>query len=92
MCEHMRHAGTENGNLIATYNQLVECGIARRYVHSSIIEAEERKLILVEYGARRGYTKSYHNTFTLTFLPEKITNDSGVVVFREASHIWRQIA
>ena len=37
--EHMHHAGTENGNLIATYDQLEAWGIGRQYIKRAIEEA-----------------------------------------------------
>jgi hypothetical protein len=44
--ENMNHAGTENGDLIMPYNQLVRWwGIPRRLIRRTIEEAEERGLI-----------------------------------------------
>ena len=34
--EHMSHAGTENGRLLATYDQLVKYGLPRSEIHGAI--------------------------------------------------------
>lgn len=65
----MRHAGQENGNLIATYCQLIAYGIQRGRVSKAINEAEALGLIKVERGIYRGLSRNNANRFTLTFLP-----------------------
>jgi GNAT superfamily N-acetyltransferase len=78
IAEHLRHAGAENGFLMATYEQLVEHGIGRQYVNRAITEAEEKGLIYVERGMRgHGRTKSNPNIFALTFCPIKNVNNTN---------------
>ena len=66
--EHLRHAGNENGSLLATYGQLVGFGIGRRLIHASIAEAEQRGLISVDRGGRRGVVMTEVNRFRLTYM------------------------
>jgi hypothetical protein len=55
MLENMRHAGTENGNLLAPYDQLVDHGIGRRLIPEAVNEAERLGLIAVQRGGRKGW-------------------------------------
>ena len=66
--DHLRHAGKQNGDLKATYDQLVEANIPRRLISRTISEAEYLGLVTVERGGRRGCVNDV-NTFTLTFAP-----------------------
>ena len=66
MSEHLSKGGRENGDLKATYDQLVAAGISRRYVNRTISEAEDLGLLWVERGGRRGCVNDV-STFTLTF-------------------------
>ena len=50
LVDQMNHAGTENGNLISTYDQMVEQGASRRLIKSAIDEAEFLGLIRCEHG------------------------------------------
>ncbi len=50
LCDHMAHGGRENGNLKATYDQLVERGISRRLVPDAIDEVEFLCLVAVKRG------------------------------------------
>ena len=52
--EHLRHGGADNGSLLATYNQLEAFGIGRRFIFGAIREAEQRGLVVVERGGRKG--------------------------------------
>ncbi len=52
LVEHMNHAGKENGNLMATYDQMVAWGIGRRFVNDAIAEAEFLGLIRADRGGR----------------------------------------
>jgi hypothetical protein len=65
LIDHMGHAGTENGNLKATYGQLIAFGItSRRRVVRAIENAESLGLVDVQ---RRGMRTA--TTYTLTFYP-----------------------
>jgi hypothetical protein len=44
--EHMRHAGLENGNLLATFNDLVKAGIRRSNIAAAVKEGEALKLLV----------------------------------------------
>jgi len=91
LLEHMAHAGLENGNLIATYDQLVESGISSRdYVNKAITEAEKLELILVERGGRRGFT-NHLNIFTLTFLPIKCLQSDGTALYAYPPNNWQNV-
>ncbi len=73
MVEHMNHAGTENGRLQATYDQLVLWGLPRSEIRKAIEEAEFLGLI----GYRRGGRWAGTNTpsiYRLTFLPDHESN------------------
>jgi hypothetical protein len=73
IAEHLRHNGTENGFLMATYDQLIKAGINRRFIAGAIADAERLGFIHVEHGyLGRGYTKSSPNIFALTFVPLKV--------------------
>ena len=66
LIEHMNHAGTENGNLRATYGQLEAFGVGAKYVSAAIAEAEAVGLIDAHRGGMRTAT-----IFTLTWLPDR---------------------
>lgn len=67
LIEHMGHAGTENGNLMATYDQLVAFGLTRRLIAPAINELVFLGLVRVHRGrmTRGGVTAP--NEFRLTF-------------------------
>ncbi len=52
LADHMSHAGKENGNLMATYDQMVASGAARCLIRDAIAEAEFLGLIRVDPGGR----------------------------------------
>ena len=52
LADHMSHAGQENGNLMATYDQLVASGAGRRFISDAIAEGEFLGLIRVDPGGR----------------------------------------
>src|SRR6516162_7461818 len=52
MIEHMNHAGTENGNLAAPYDQLVAHGLTRSEIRAAIEEAEFLGLLRYQRGGR----------------------------------------
>ena len=82
MIEHCNHAGRENGNLQATYDQLATTGLARKRVAKAIREAEDRGLVEVTkrgglYGVKAHRTTSrYRLTWIGTLQPaSKATNE-----------------
>ena len=91
LIRHMQHGGSENGQLVATYDELVEHGIARRLVHKTIQEAESLNLIRVERGGRKGYAQNYCSKFRLTFLVERLIDAKKIVYFGTPTNEWRKI-
>jgi len=67
----MSHAGRENGNLVAPYQQLEEFGLWRRFIPSAIREGEALRLISVHRGGKKNLVADHMNRYRLTFLPEK---------------------
>jgi len=90
MIENMKHAGTENGNLVATYNEIEKFGIHRKFIFKAIKEAEALGLILVEHGARISYSKSHLNRFTLTFCKIQRRDSTGRY-WVIGSHNWQHV-
>lgn len=80
LCDHMNHAGQENGSLKAPYDQLVIFGLTRSEIAAAVREAEYLRLTRVEHGGRyAGSNKP--SMYELTFLgkqrphPFPATND-----------------
>ncbi len=70
LLEHMNHAGTENGNLKATYDQLVAHGLTRSEIRAAIEEAKFLGLIRLKRGGRWAGTNQ-PSTYRLTFLADR---------------------
>ncbi len=70
LMEWMNHAGTENGNLKATYDQLVAHGLTRSEIRPATEEAEFLGLIRFERGGRWAGTNK-PSRFRLTFYADK---------------------
>ena len=90
MAEHLRHAGLENGRLIATYDHLVTAGIGRRLVSPSLDEAEARGLACIDRGTRASRTSSFSNRFRLTFFKTVQRDSFGRTVWTAPTHEWRR--
>ena len=71
--EHMNHAATENGNLKATYDQLVAHGLTRSEIRTAIEEAKFLGLIRFKRGGRWASTNQ-PSTYRLTFLADRDGN------------------
>ena len=71
--EHRNHAGRENGNLAAPYDQLVAFGLSRSEIHSAIEEADFFGLIRNKRGGRWAGTNQ-PSRFRLTFYADKDGN------------------
>ena len=67
LVDDMNHAGTENGNLMATYDQMVAWGMGRRFVNDAIAEATFLGLIRVDPGGRWAGTNE-PSRYRLTWL------------------------
>ena len=70
LIEHMNHAGTENGNLKATYDQLDEFGLTRGTISDAVDEAFFLGLIRLERGGRWAGTNQ-PSIYRLTFYADK---------------------
>lgn len=90
--EHMAHGGSENGNLKAPYNQLVEFGITRRLIRQTIDLAEMLGLIEVERGARRTYADTEPSLYTLNFFKVKCRDEVGRTFYQTPSHRYAKIS
>lgn len=66
--EHMSHAGTENGNLLAPYTQLVSFGLPRSEVSLAIHDAATLGFVAVRHGARLG-GRAGASRYALSWLP-----------------------
>ncbi len=73
LVEHMSHAGTENGNLKATYDQLVAFGLTRSAIRAATEEAEFLGLIRFKRGGRWAGTNQ-PSIYRLTILPDRDGN------------------
>lgn len=73
MVEHMNHAGTENGNLKATYDQLGEWGLTRSEIHRATEEADFLGLVRLKRGGRWAGTNQ-PSSYRLTFQADRDGN------------------
>ena len=71
--EHMNHAGTENGNLQATSDQLVAYGLTRSAIRMAVEEAKFLGLIRFRRGGRWAGTNQ-PSIYRLTFLADRDGN------------------
>jgi hypothetical protein len=68
--ENMKHAGLDNGRLMATYNQLVQFGMRRNSIRGAIREGIRRGLLrLTEHGRNPTTGKGILSRYRLTYLP-----------------------
>ena len=88
--EHMNHGGAQNGYLMATYRQLHDFGINKKYIPQTIGELEDKGLIFVEHGARRRVNESYPNLYTLTYRKRcVIDRETNVKRYYPPSNDWK---
>ncbi|MCP4317735.1 MAG: hypothetical protein GY789_17380 [Hyphomicrobiales bacterium] len=73
LAEDMNHAGTANGALKATYDQLVDWGLSRSEIKPAIEEAEHLGLIRYERGGRWA-NSNQPSLYRLTFRADRIGN------------------
>ena len=88
--EHLAHGGYENGELHATYDQLVEAGIGRRLIKQTFDEIEVLGLAEIERGGRRGFAENYLSKFRLTFFKDRVTNEWGTTYYRSPTNEWKR--
>ncbi len=90
--EHMNHAATENGNLKATYDQLVAYGLTRSEIRAAIEEAQYLGLIRFKRGGRWAGTNQ-PSTYRLTFQADRDGNpptNEWKGKTEEAVSVWKQ--
>ena len=87
MIEHLRNGAKDNGNLKAPYSQLVEFGISRKLIAAAIVEAEQRGLIRVERGGKKGTCMTEVSRFRLTFAWTN-TKADGLWTWQEPTDDW----
>lgn len=87
---YLSSGGEENGNLIATYNQLERYGIRRKYIKSAISEAKKRGLIKYKTSEAVGKYGKYTFQFCLTYLPQT-AQDRHRKIYLMPSNEWKQI-
>jgi hypothetical protein len=90
--EHMAHAGTENGNLVAPYRQLRKHGLHPRRTLTAIEEAEFLGLIVCERGSG-GLDIRTPSRYRLTYQPSYgrvPPSNNWRRVTREAIVEWRR--
>jgi len=88
--EHMRHAGLENGRLMAPQQQLRDFGIHPRDISAAIDEAKRRRLISLDIGAKPAGVRKAPLLFRLTYLQTREEIEAGRVVWIEPTHDWRR--
>ena len=67
LIEHRNHAGGENGNLLATYDQLTDYGLSRRWIKAAILEAVFLGLVKVTHEGGMYAGNNQPSTYRLTF-------------------------
>lgn len=88
--EHMAHAGRENGNLVVTFDQFVDCGIRREAIARTMAELDRLGWIEVHRGLYRGCARSDPNRFRLTARRTRASQSIGEPYFVEGTHDWRR--
>ena len=73
LIEHMNHAGTENGHLCATHEQLRDYGLSANSIREAIEEAEYLGLLRFTRGGRWGGTNQ-PSQYRLTFHADRNNN------------------
>src|SRR3954447_26140950 len=76
--EHMRHAGTSNGQLYVSYGQFVEFGVSRRAIKAALRLGEQLGLLeVMESPGLYGGTIRSPQAYRLTYLatPTKPPSD-----------------
>lgn len=92
LCEHRNHAGRENGNLAAPYDQLQAFGLTRSKISAAVKEAEAVGLVRCVRGGRWAGTNQ-PSRYRLTFYPGRdgspATNEWKGIEKRQAREFQR---
>lgn len=91
MLEHMAHAGTENGNLAAPYDQLQAFGIGRRLIRPAIEEAEGLRLLEVRRGGKRNSVEDHISRYRLTFYATRVHRSGQKPYWQAPTNEWKTV-
>lgn len=86
LLEHAQHAGTMNGKLIATHEQLIKYGLSKNAIRSSIDEACSLGLLRFIQGGRYAHSNQ-PNLFRLTWMGW--IDQTGEI--REPTNDWKKL-
>ena len=93
LIEHMNHAGTQNGHLVATKDQLVEFGLSRRLISDAVRECVFFGLLRVKKGGRSYGNIKRPARYRLTFYADMggapATNEWKAITAERVMD-WRQ--
>jgi hypothetical protein len=68
--EHMAHGGGQNGELVATYDNIEQYGVRRQSIPEAIAVAEALGFVDVTFQGKRSYGGARQpSTYGLTWLP-----------------------
>ena len=91
---YLKCAGEDNGQLIATYNQIATYGIDKHFIKKAIKEAEQRGLIKVTLNDKIGKWGKFTYYFRLTYLPYSIIEhyeEGDRKCFLPPSNEWKHV-
>jgi hypothetical protein len=86
LTEHMSHAGTENGNLGATYNQLEEWGVTAADVRKGYAELYATGFVRQTVQGLMGEGGGTPSRYALTWYPTGIGRD-----MKAPTHDWLKV-
>ncbi len=88
-CEHLNHAGLDNGRLKVTYNDFVAYGIRRHSIKVAIAELVRSGLVAIAQPGRHvhGEDRGAPTEFRLTWLPVGTETD-----FQPATNQWKNFS
>ncbi|MBT8005662.1 MAG: hypothetical protein HN578_22345 [Rhodospirillales bacterium] len=87
--EHCRHAGTENGNLMAPYRQLNDYGLSNRLIPAAIEEGELLGLIRCKRGGYRTDNEASRYRLTWMGTAENPASNEWKAVTEENIKLWQ---
>jgi hypothetical protein len=87
--EHCRHAGSENGNLMAPYRQLNDYGLSNRLIPEAIEEGEFLGLIQCKRGGYRTDNEASRYRLTWMGTGENPATNEWRAISEENIKLWR---
>ncbi len=91
LMEHANHASRENGNLMATHEQLHASGLSKNLIRDAVLEAEFLGLLRYERGGRWARTNT-PSRYRLTFYADRNGNpatNEWKAPTESAIHTWK---